>query len=122
MAGLSRFCLKIPNPDQYAIGIGKIPISTRVVIFSSNSHKRKRNAEYLTLMSRKTEEKFVMKKKPAKVAIKLPKIFDRMIFVLEHQKWHFRASRFRHFQTPLANISQKILSRFKSVWRLDSLR
>ena len=55
-SGLSRFCFKIPNPDQYAIGIGKIPISTLVVIFSSNSHKRKKNAEYLTLMSRKTEE------------------------------------------------------------------
>ena len=42
-SGLSRFCLKIPNPDQsYAIGIGKIPISTRVVMFSLNSHKRKR--------------------------------------------------------------------------------
>ena len=53
---LSRFCLKIPNPNQYAIRIGKIPISTRAVIFSSNSHKSKRNAEYLTLMSRKTEE------------------------------------------------------------------
>ena len=34
---VSRFCLKIPNPDQYAIGIGKIPISTRIVILSSNS-------------------------------------------------------------------------------------
>ena len=60
LSELSRsVCLKIPNPDQYAIGIGKIPISTRVVIFSSNSHKRKRNAEYfyyLTLMSQKTEE------------------------------------------------------------------
>ena len=32
--GLSRFCLNIPNPDQYVIGMGKIPISTRVVIFS----------------------------------------------------------------------------------------
>ena len=32
-SGLSRVCLKIPNPDQYAIGIRKIPISTRVVIF-----------------------------------------------------------------------------------------
>ena len=38
-------CLKIPNPDQYAIGTGKIPISIRVVIFSSNSHKRKGNAD-----------------------------------------------------------------------------
>ena len=55
-SGLSRFCLKIPNPDQYAIGVGKIPISTSVVIFSSNSHKRKRNAEFLTLISPKTEE------------------------------------------------------------------
>ena len=53
---LSRFFLKIPNPDQYAIGIGKIQISTRVVMFSSNSHKRKRNAEYLTLVSREIEE------------------------------------------------------------------
>ena len=35
---LSRFCLIIPNPDHYAIGIGKIPISTRIVIFSSNSY------------------------------------------------------------------------------------
>ena len=34
LSGLSRFCLKIPNPDLYAIGIGKIPISTGVVIFS----------------------------------------------------------------------------------------
>ena len=50
-----------PNPDQYAIGIGNIPISTRVVIFSSNSHKRKRKVCY--------------EKNPAKVAIKLPKIF-----------------------------------------------
>ena len=33
-SGLSQFCSKIPNPDQCAIGIGKIPISTRVVIFS----------------------------------------------------------------------------------------
>ena len=48
--GLSQFCLKIPNPYQYAIGIGKVPILTRAVIFSSNSHKRKQNAEYLTLM------------------------------------------------------------------------
>ena len=37
LSGLSQFCLKIPNPDQYAIRIGKIPISIRVVIFSSNS-------------------------------------------------------------------------------------
>ena len=35
-----------PNPDQYAIGKGNIPISTRVVIFSSNSHKRKRKVCY----------------------------------------------------------------------------
>ena len=55
-SGLSQFCLKILNHDQYAIGTGKIPISTRVVILSSNSHKRKRNAEYLTLVPRKTEE------------------------------------------------------------------
>ena len=52
-SGLSRFCLKIPNPDQYAIGIGKIPISTRVVIFPSNSEEN------------------------TKVAIKLPKNFYR---------------------------------------------
>ena len=68
--------------DQYEIGVGKIPISTRVVIFSSNSHKRKRNAEYLTLMSRKTEETArnikqnqVLLCRKYKVAIKLPKIF-----------------------------------------------
>ena len=70
LLGLSQFCLKIPNPNQYAIRIGKIPISTRVVIFLSNYHKRKRNVEYLTLMSQKTEEN-------TKVAIKLPKIFYR---------------------------------------------
>ena len=46
----------LENPDQCAIGIDKIPISIRVVIFSSNSHKRKRDTEYLTLMSRKPEE------------------------------------------------------------------
>ena len=48
--------LENPQSDQYSIGIGKIPISTRVVIFSPNSHKRKRNGEYLTLMSRKILE------------------------------------------------------------------
>ena len=33
--------LKILNPNQCVIRIGKIPISTRVVIFLSNSHKKK---------------------------------------------------------------------------------
>ena len=41
----------LENPE-YAIGIVKIPISTRVVIFSSNSHKRKRNAEYQESITR----------------------------------------------------------------------
>ena len=85
-SGLSRFCLKIPNPDQYAIGIRKIPISSHVVIFSSNSHKRKRNAEYLTLMSRKTEE-----------TARNCRRFLTEIVMSEHQKWHFRASRFKNF-------------------------
>ena len=85
-SGLSQFCLKISNSDQYAIGIGKIPISTHVVIFSSNSHKRKRNAEYLTLMSRKTEE----------TARNYRRCLTEVV-VLEHQKWHFRASRFKNF-------------------------
>ena len=50
----------------------RIPISTRVVIFTLNSHKRKRNAENLTLMSRKTEE-------TARVAIKFPMIFEKRL-------------------------------------------
>ena len=37
-SGFSRFCLKIPNPDQYAIGIGKILILTLVLILSMNSY------------------------------------------------------------------------------------
>ena len=44
-SGLSRFCLKIPNPDQYPVGIGKIAILTFALsnknprkIFSSNSN------------------------------------------------------------------------------------
>ena len=32
MPGFFGFCLKIPNPNQYAIGIGKIPILTSVLI------------------------------------------------------------------------------------------
>ena len=42
----------------YAIGTGKILISTHVVIFSSDSHKRKRTAEYSTLISRETEKNY----------------------------------------------------------------
>ena len=44
-SGFSRFCLKIPNPDAYAVGIGKIPTLTCASrknkprkIFSSNSY------------------------------------------------------------------------------------
>ena len=35
--GFSQFCLKIPNPNQYAIGIGEIVILTSVLIFWMNS-------------------------------------------------------------------------------------
>ena len=31
VSGFSRLCLKIPNPDQYTIGIGKIPILASVL-------------------------------------------------------------------------------------------
>ena len=71
--------------------IGNISISTRVVLFSSNSHKKERNAEFLTLISRKTEE-------TAKVAIKPPKIFDKK----EHQKFPWGACP----QSPLAKGAQ----------------
>ena len=110
---LSRFCLKIPNPT------GKVPISTRVVIFSSNSHKRKRNVEYCDQI---TEGFFLTE-----------------IVVLENQKWHFRASRFENFLggrghaprlDPLAkgalgaegSIPRKILSQFKALRRLDIMK
>ena len=33
LSGFSPFCLKIPNPDPYAIGIGKILILTYSYIF-----------------------------------------------------------------------------------------
>ena len=36
-SGFSQFCLKIPNPNQHAIGIGKIAILTSVLIFWMNS-------------------------------------------------------------------------------------
>ena len=36
------------------------------------------------------------KQNPAKVAIELPKILTELA-VLEHKKWHFRASRFENF-------------------------
>ena len=54
--GFSRFCLKIPNPDQYAIGIGKILILTSVWCFQMNSYDkytRTRNRVYLKLIPRK---------------------------------------------------------------------
>ena len=122
LSGLSRFFLKIPNPDQYAIGIGKIPNSTRVVIFSSNLHKRKQNAEYLTLMSWETEE--------------TARNIDRNCYVrTPEMSFPGRLnSRFKNFlgafpQIPIAkgafsasdSIFQKFLSRFKALWRLDSL-
>ena len=84
--GLCRFYLKIPNPFQCAVTIGKTSISTRVVIFLSNPHKRKRNAEYLILMSRETQ----------KLRSNCRRLLTEII-VLEHQKWHFRASRFKTF-------------------------
>ena len=34
-SGSFRFCSKIPNPDQYAFGIGKFQISTVVLKFSN---------------------------------------------------------------------------------------
>lgn len=46
--GLSRFALKIQNPEQYAIGIGKIPILTSFLIFSS---------EFLWYLYKKTKYK-----------------------------------------------------------------
>ena len=39
--------LKILNPNQCVIRIGIIPISTRVVIFLSNSHKKKKKCRKL---------------------------------------------------------------------------
>ena len=52
----------------------------------SNFHKRKRNAKYLTLMSPKTEE----------IARNYRRFLTEIV-VLEHQKWYFRASRFKNF-------------------------
>ena len=46
----SRFCLKIPNPDQYAIGIGKIPILTPALILHMNSYDTR--TEYTQLKLR----------------------------------------------------------------------
>ena len=34
-SAFSQFCLKILNSDQHAIGMGKIPILTSVLIFSN---------------------------------------------------------------------------------------
>ena len=48
--GFSRFCLKILNPNQYAIGMGKIAILTSVLIFWMNSfdtYTRTPNRVYL---------------------------------------------------------------------------
>ena len=68
--GIIPILLENPESQLLCGRDRKIPILTRVVIFSSNSHKRRQNAEFLTLMSRKTEE-------TERVVIKLPKIFDR---------------------------------------------
>ena len=58
--GLPQFCLKILNPDQYAIRIGKMLIVTSVLSFSSNSHNtyctKTRNCVYLTLISKETKQ------------------------------------------------------------------
>ena len=111
--GLSRFCLKIPNPYKCAVTIGKTSISTRVVIFLSSPHKRKRNAEYLILMSRETQ----------KLQSNNRRLLTEII-LLEHQKWHFRASVDLKLswgrgggQCPLAALAIGA-----SDWRLDSLR
>ena len=55
-----------------------------VVIFLSNSHKRKQNAEYLSLM------------RPKKLN-KLQEILSEIV-VLEHLKWHFRAFLWHFFE------------------------
>ena len=58
---------KIPSPDQYAIGIGKIPMFTSVVIFQMNSfdtYRKTSNGVYLTetvLISRKQLKKICAK-------------------------------------------------------------
>ena len=44
----ATICLRIPNPDQHAIGIGKIPISTSVLYTSSNSY----NTDYTRTQNR----------------------------------------------------------------------
>ena len=49
-SGLTRFCMKFPNPDQHAIGIGKIN--------NKNKNKRKRNAEYLTQLRIRLQKTF----------------------------------------------------------------
>ena len=81
-SGLSCLFLKIPNPDQYAIGIGKIPILTRLVIFSSNSHKRNSDVPKKGRNCKKYQIKLsTFMPKGNKVAINLLKIFDRICCV-----------------------------------------
>ena len=49
-SGVPRFLLKILNPDQHAIGIGKIRIFTSVLIFLYNG-RNSYDRVYFTLIS-----------------------------------------------------------------------
>ena len=104
-SGFSRFCLKIPNPDQYAIGIGKITIFKSVLI---NTQEHLTECTQLKLIPRKRKyttynikqnRVLVCEKKQIKIGektINLASILERNR-TLRTQEKCFRALKFQNF-------------------------